>query len=312
MSSKLYCIHVPLLFGLLCLIGGTTWAFQKTGLEGSLPFWSAGMRFLIASILIAGYLFLNRKLSVSKEVLIISLLNGLMYFAIPFGSVYWASLYLPSGLVSVLAASISVFALLINRLFKGTPASKGQKMGVILSLFGIIFVFGNQLLIKGDVIELIAMAVILVAMFGSALITIQVQMRIKSLPIMTFNSLSMFSGGTILLILSLILEDGSRTFSGSSLFSLLYLAIVGSVLGFWINIYLLKQWHISKATAHLFISPIIALYVGFIFLDETLNNQIYIGTIFVLIGVVFINLKRKEGNQSTKEIKETSSSSSLK
>ncbi|RAS75983.1 DMT family transporter [Priestia endophytica] len=312
MSSKLYRNHVPLLFGLLCLIGGTTWAFQKTGLEGSLPFWSAGMRFLIASILIAGYLFLNRKLSVSKEVLIISLLNGLMYFAIPFGSVYWASLYLPSGLVSVLAASISVFALLINRLFKGTPASKGQKMGVILSLFGIIFVFGNQLLIKGDLIELIAMAVILIAMLGSALITIQVQLRIKSLPIMTFNSLSMFSGGTILLILSLILEDGNRTFSGSSLFSLLYLAIVGSVLGFWINIYLLKQWHISKATAHLFISPIIALYVGFIFLDETLNNQIYLGTIFVLIGVIFINLKRKEGDHSTKEIKETSSSSSLK
>ncbi|MFP7484293.1 EamA family transporter [Priestia filamentosa] len=309
MSSKLFRIHVPLLFGLLCLIGGTTWAFQKTGLEGSLPFWSAGMRFLIASILIAGYLFLNRKLSFSKEVLIISLLNGLMYFAIPFGSVYWASLYLPSGLVSVLAASISVFALLINRLFKGTPASKGQKMGVILSLFGIIFVFGNQLLIKGDLIELIAMAVILVAMFGSALITIQVQMRIKSLPIMTFNSLSMFSGGTILLILSLILEDGNRTFSGSSLFSLLYLAIVGSVLGFWINIYLLKQWHISKATAHLFISPIIALYVGFIFLEEALNNQIYLGTIFVLIGVIFINLKRKGVDHSTKEIKETSSSS---
>ncbi|RPK10995.1 DMT family transporter [Priestia endophytica] len=312
MSSKLFRIHVPLLFGLLCLIGGTTWAFQKTGLEGSLPFWSAGMRFWIASILIAGYLFLNRKFSVSKEVLIISLLNGLMYFAIPFGSVYWASLYLPSGLVSVLAASISVFALLINRLFKGTPASKGQKIGVILSLFGIIFVFGNQLLIKGDLIELIAMAVILIAMFGSALITIQVQLRIKSLPIMTFNSLSMFSGGTILLILSLILEDGNRTFSGSSLFSLLYLAIVGSVLGFWINIYLLKQWHISKATAHLFISPIIALYVGFIFLDETLNNQIYLGTIFVLIGVIFISLKRKEVDHSTKEIKETSSSSSSK
>jgi drug/metabolite transporter (DMT)-like permease len=80
------------------------------------------------------------------------------------------------------------------------------------------------------------------------------------------------------------------------------LAIIGSVLGFSINIYLLKKWHISKATAHLFISPVIALYVGFVFLGETLNKQVYIGTAFVIAGVIFINLKKqieKNTNNST-------------
>ncbi|TWJ95753.1 putative amino-acid metabolite efflux pump [Bacillus licheniformis] len=287
-----YRVHI--LFIVLCLIGGTTWAFQKAGLSDSLPFWSAGMRFMIASILIAAFLLARRQFVLSKELLVLSFLNGIMYFSVPFGSVYWASLYLPSGLVSILAASISVFALMINRLVKGTPATKLQKWGICLALLGITIVFGNQLLIKVDVIEIVAMIVILCAMFGSAFIQIKVQQRIRSLPILSFNSLSMLSGGAVLLISSLIFERGTRTFSGVSLYALLYLAVVGSILGFWINIYLLKKWHISKATSHLFISPVIALYIGFLFLDEKLNANIYLGTLFVIFGVMFINLKKEE------------------
>lgn len=247
MISKLTRIHVHLLFCLLAVIGGTTWAFQKTGLKDSLPLWSAGMRFLIASLIIALYLLLTKKMAISKEVVIISALNGILYFALPFGSVYWASVYLPSGLVSVLAASISVFALLFNRLFKGTPATKGQKIGVVMCLIGMSVVFGNQLFIQGNVIQIVAMIVILMAMLGSAFITVQVQSRIKSLPIMTFNSFSMLSGGACLLIVSLFVENGNRTFSGISLISLLYLAIIGSVLGFSINIYLLKKMAYIKS-----------------------------------------------------------------
>ncbi|KXZ19177.1 EamA family transporter [Bacillus atrophaeus] len=291
--SNLLKYRVYLLFCLACLIGGTTWAVQKAGLQDSLPFWSAGMRFLIASVLIAAFLLIRKQFVVTKELVVLAVLNGVMYFSIPFGSVYWASQYLPSGLVSILAASISVFALVINRIVKGTPATALQKWGIVLAVIGMTIVFGNQLFIQVNVIEIVAMAVILCAMVGSAFITIQVQKRIRSLPVLSFNSISMLSGGLILLISSLLIEDGTRTFSSVSLYAVLYLAIVGSVLGFWINIYLLKHWHISKATSHLFISPVIALYIGFIFLQEALNLNIYIGTFFVITGVMCINLRRE-------------------
>lgn len=130
---------------------------------------------------------------------------------------------------------------MINRLVKGTPATKLQKWGICLALLGITIVFGNQLLIKVDVIEIVAMIVILCAMFGSAFIQIKVQQRIRSLPILSFNSLSMLSGGAVLLISSLIFESGTRTFSGVSLYALLYLAVVGSILGFGSTFICLKN-----------------------------------------------------------------------
>ncbi|MFP3126222.1 EamA family transporter [Ectobacillus funiculus] len=291
-------LHVYALFVSLCFIGGTTWAFQKIGLTNSLPLWSAGMRFTIAGLLISILLSTQKKYVISKELIKLSILNGLMYFAIPFGTVYWAGQYLSSGLISILAASISIFLLLLNKLFKGIPTTKAQKIGVLLSIIGMIVVFGNQLSIKASLIEGTAMSFVILAMFGSAFITIQVQQRIQDIPILTFNSFSMLSGGFVLLLSSLFLEHGNRTFSGISLVALLYLAIVGSVLGLWINMYLLKSWHISRATMHLFVSPVLALYVGFVFLGELLSQNIYIGTVFILTGVFLINRKKQEGGSS--------------
>lgn len=276
-------------FVILCFIGGTTWALQKTGLNNSLPLWSAGMRFLIAGIIILFFQSLRRQFKVNAYVIRLALANGLFYFAVPFGTVYWASSHVPSGLVAVLASSISVYALLLNHFLRGKPASLRQIVGVLCAVAGIIVVFSNRLYIGNNSTDILAMVAILLAMGSSAAITLKVQRHISVLPFLNFVSLSMLFGGSMLLSASLILENGVRTFSGSSLYALLYLAVIGSVLGFSLNILLLKHWHISKATSHLFISPVIALYIGYVFLDETITINVGIGTSIVILGVMLIN-----------------------
>ncbi|MEB6535377.1 drug/metabolite transporter (DMT)-like permease [Pantoea sp. PNA 14-12] len=281
---------IPVLaFVALCLIGGTTWALQKTGLNNSLPLWSAGMRFLIAGTIIFLFQFLRRQFQLNKNLIKLALANGLFYFAVPFGTVYWASSHVPSGLVAVLASSISVYALLLNHFLRGKPASFRQILGVACAVIGIIIVFSNRLHIESNSIGILAMVSILFAMGSSAAITLKVQRHISELPFLNFVSLSMLCGGVLLLSASLILESGVRTFSSTSLYALLYLALIGSVLGFSLNILLLKHWHISKATSHLFISPVIALYIGYVFMDEIITTNVGIGTSIVILGVMLIN-----------------------
>ncbi|QIE98407.1 EamA family transporter [Pantoea stewartii] len=281
---------IPVLaFVALCLIGGTTWALQKTGLNNSLPLWSAGMRFLIAGTIIFLFQFLRRQFQLNKNLIKLALANGLFYFAVPFGTVYWASSHVPSGLVAVLASSISVYALLLNHFLRGKPASFRQILGVACAVIGIIIVFSNRLHIENNSIGILAMVSILFAMGSSAAITLKVQRHISELPFLNFVSLSMLCGGVLLLSASLILESGVRTFSSTSLYALLYLALIGSVLGFSLNILLLKHWHISKATSHLFISPVIALYIGYVFMDEIITTNVGIGTSIVILGVMLIN-----------------------
>ncbi|MDV2685197.1 DMT family transporter [Alkalihalophilus lindianensis] len=285
--------YLYILFLFQCLIGGTTWAFQKVGLEGSLPLWSAGMRFVIAGSVILVILLLLKKVTVKKELLIVSFLYGMMYFTIPFGVIYWSSLHLPTGLISVLAASISVFALIVSSMVIRSIPSPSQILGTIAAFLGIAIVFSNQMYVEVTTFEVISMFLILLAMLGSAIITVSVKKKLNHFPIINFTCFAMLSGGALLTISSLLFETGSRSFGGISLISLLYLAVVGSMIGFAINMYLLKKWHISKATAHLYISPIIALYIGSLFLNEQLNIGVYVGSIFVIAGVMLINLNLK-------------------
>jgi len=247
------------------------------------------MRFLIAGAIIFLFQFLRRQFQLNTNVIKLALANGLFYFAVPFGTVYWASSHVPSGLVAVLASSISVYALLLNHFLRGKPASFRQILGVLCAVIGIIIVFSNRLHIESNSIGILAMVSILFAMGSSAAITLKVQRRISELPFLNFVSLSMLCGGALLLSASLILESGVRTFSSTSLYALLYLAIIGSVLGFSLNILLLKNWHISKATSHLFISPVIALYIGYVFMDEIITTNVGIGTSIVILGVMLIN-----------------------
>ncbi|TBW49398.1 EamA family transporter [Marinobacter halodurans] len=293
MTAFLRKYHVSIAFLVLCMIGGTTWAFQKLGLEGSLPLWSSGMRFFIAGLLIAGFQVAQKKFKVDSTLLKLASLNGLFYFAVPFGSVYWASNQLPSGLISVLATFITIFALILNKLLRGVPTTKTQQVGVSAALVGILVVFGDRIAFNQDISDAFAMAVVLTAMLGSAAITVTVQRKIRDLPLLTFVSVSMLSGAFFLLSLSLFVETGVRSFSGISLYALMYLAIIGSTVGFSLNVLILKNWHISKATSHLFISPVIALYIGYVFLGEKLTANIYVGTALVITGVMFINIKQR-------------------
>lgn len=287
-------IRFYLFFILLCFIGGTTWALQKLGLNNSLPLWSAGMRFLIASVIIIFYLILSKRIYINYAVFSLAAANGLFYFSIPFGTVYWASTYIPSGLVAVLASGISVYALLLNHFLRGKPATGRQLSGVFFAIIGVCVVFGEGASLPGNEKSIIAMLAVLGAMGSSAAITLKVQKHIKTLPLLSFVAFSMLSGGFLLLITSLIIESGNRLFYGESLGALLYLAVIGSVLGFTLNITLLKHWHISKATSHLFISPVIALYMGFILLDENITTTVIIGTAVVVLGVMLIVLPKRE------------------
>ncbi|MEB7852473.1 MULTISPECIES: DMT family transporter [Staphylococcaceae] len=282
-----------LFFILVCLVNGTTWGAQRIGLENSLPFWSSSIRFLISGSLISIVLLLLKKWKLPPKGYTLALFYGVFYFSVPFGAVYWGTQYVSSGLVSVLMSMLAVMLLVFNKIFGGIPATKMQIFGVLFSLFGIIIIFWQTLQFDYSPLSILSMLLILTSGLGSALVTIKVRDHLSYMPIFNFNAIAMIIGGIGLGIASLILENGNRSFHGPSLYALIYLSTVGSVIGLALYMTLLKHWHVSRASAHLFISPAIALYLGSLFLGETLNIYTYVGTVSILCGVMLINISPK-------------------
>lgn len=277
------------LFIILCFIGGTTYAFQKLGLADGLPLWSAGMRFLIAGFVMGLYTITAKKFVCTKQTIMTGCQYGLLYFALPFGLVYWVGQFLPSSLLSVLSASVSVFAIIFSMILYKEKTTGVQVCGIIMSICGIALIFLQSIFATYDSHMLFHLVVCLVAYLGAAFSTAFLKSRISQIDQVSFNVIALFVGGSILCISSLILETGNRYFYGNSLISLLYLAVFGSMLSTRITTFLMTEWNVAKVTTYRFISPVISLVVGMVFWNELLRLNEILGALLIVSGVVVIN-----------------------
>ena len=102
-------------FIVLCIIWSSTWLFIKLGLETLPAFFSAGVRFFIASVIMYIYA-LKLKLKFPKDLAshIFFFYFGFLFFALPYGLVYWGEQYIGSGLTSVLFSIMPFYTILLS------------------------------------------------------------------------------------------------------------------------------------------------------------------------------------------------------
>jgi len=110
-------LKIFLIYALICFIWGSTWLAIRFGLESLTPLFSAGIRFTIAS----GFILILMKLqSVSLQTDRVSLrlyfMMAFFSFVIPFGLVYWAEQFVPSGMAAVLFAVYPFFVVIFSYL----------------------------------------------------------------------------------------------------------------------------------------------------------------------------------------------------
>ncbi|MCK9425595.1 MAG: EamA family transporter [Ignavibacteriaceae bacterium] len=277
---------------LICLIWGSTWFAIRLGLDSLTPLISAGLRFSIAAIVI--YIIMQiRSISIQQDKISMRLyyFMGVFSFILPFGLVYWGEQFIPSGLAAVLFAVYPFFVALFTRIF--IPE---EKIGLI-KIFGMIFGFSGIVIIFSQNIFTIGMDYFLgmLAVLVSGLLQSTIAVSIKKygqhLHALSMNLIPMAIAGVGMLLLGVLFEDtSSLKFDTKAIASVFYLGIIGSVVTFTAYYWLLKRINIILLSLTAFITPIIALLIGWIFLDETLMpNQIF-GSFFVLTGLLIANL----------------------
>src|ERR1700730_19327867 len=103
---------------LLCCIWGSTWLFIKLGLEDLPPLTFAGIRFLIASIILL-LLLRVRGLSLphSRRDWLLLAIVGVTAFSLNYGLLFWGEQYIPSGLAALLQATAPAFGLVIAHFY---------------------------------------------------------------------------------------------------------------------------------------------------------------------------------------------------
>ncbi len=279
---------------LICLIWGSTWLATRIGLNSFSPLFAAGWRFLLASLFI--YVLMKiKKISFPRDSFAIKFyfILGIFSYVIPFGLDFWAQQFIPSGLASVLFGTFPFFVIIFSKIFlKDEQVGLDKTIGVILGFLGTYLIFAANLHIKLNQYKWGMVAVLFSAIVQGG-IAVFVKLKGKRLNPLSMNFLPMLIAGILLIALSALFESGrTQSFDGQAVFAILYLAFFGSVVTFTVYYWLMKKINVVILSLTAFITPIIALILGYLILNELLTEQAIIGSGLVLVGILFSDIRR--------------------
>lgn len=287
---------IVIVWATLCLIWGTTWIVIKIGLDDLPPISFAAIRFLIATAILFVLLRVQKiPLPKGKSQWRLLALTGTLQFAINYSLVFWGEQHITSGLTAVLQASLSVFGLVLAWIFLPSEKITPVKItAVCLGVAGVAVVFSDQLRVQ-SMLAFVASVCIVVSGYAAAQAAILVKAKGSSLHPATMLFGQMVCGLPPIVAYGLIVEGNPITFhwTWKATAAVLYLALLGTVAAFWLFYWLLSKVESTSAMLISVVTPLIAVVIGWIVLDERLPPQTALGGLLIISSIALIALRRK-------------------
>ena len=298
-----------LVWVVLSLIWGSTWIFIKLGLRDLPPVTFAGLRFLVACLVLWGVV-LVRRVVMPREARIWLLLagTGIVSISLNYGLIFWGEMRITSGLAAVLQSTIPVFGIVIAHHYLPTERISLRKLaGIGLGFVGVSLIFYDQMWIDGRTGFEGSVALI----FSSICVAwgnVLVKSKLPHLDPALLAAGQMLFGFPPLLLLGWWWEGSpfELHWSTLSLVSLGYLALVGSALAFLLYYWLVARIEVTKTMLISLVTPVVALIIGALAIGERITWSILVGSLTILAGIstiVYTARPRKAGGGPEQEQK---------
>ncbi len=274
----------------ICFIWGTTYLAIRVGVEELPPLLFAGLRWIAAGIIFLGYLKLRGyKLPARSELKHIALI-GILLLGVANGLVVFAEQWIPSGLTALLITTLPFWIVGIESFLpKGAKFNYKILIGLLIGFSGVSLIFGHNIESLLEPAYLIGVFALLAAVISWSIGSLYSKYRISTVHPYVSASVQMLIAGSAQTLLGLLFGEAAEfSFTQNSLLAFLYLIIFGSIFGFGSYIYAIAHLPISLVTTYAYINPLIALFLGWLILDEKINLPIILGALIIFIGVFVV------------------------
>lgn len=277
----------------MCAVWGSTWIVIQGGLASLPPFTSAGVRFVVAALVLSALTpALRAREGGDAPRWWLWATIGLLNFAFSYGVVYWAETRLPSALVAVLWALFPMMTAVCGHLFlPGERLQARAWLGFGLGFAGVVLLFATDLRRIGtDGIE--AALVLCASPAVSAIGTTVLKRHGARTSSVVVNRNAMWLGAVVLCGVALAFEEPPRAgWNAGAIGSVLYLALFGTVLTFSLYFWLLRSVAAHKLSLIAYVVPAVALLLGSLG-GEPITAFTLAGTAAILLGVGFVSRER--------------------
>jgi drug/metabolite transporter (DMT)-like permease len=292
-APKALDIRVLLAFFAIYVLWGTTFLAIRIAVQEVPPLFAAGTRFFIAGVLLYGFMRLRGQPAPTKAQWRGLALLGLLMFVAEYGPLFWAEKYVPSGIASVLEATLPLITLVIETLVLRQQRFHWRLLvTTLLGFCGVAVLLLHSGEQRFGVLPCVAILAGATAWALGSVLARSLHLP-ESRPLT--SGAAMMLGGGMLLVLSASFGE-LHPFPHVSMraaMALLYLIVCGSLLGFTAFVWLLARMPATRVASHAYVNPVVAVALGYFVAGEVITMRTLIGTGLVLASVVLILRKQK-------------------
>jgi drug/metabolite transporter (DMT)-like permease len=284
-------LRVLLAFSAIYVLWGGTFLAIRIAVLQIPPFFTAGVRFFTAGILLHAFMRLRGEARLSLIEWRNTAVIGLCMFVLTYGPLFWAEQYVSSSITSVIEASLPITTITLEVFVFRTQRMQWRALaGVLLGFFGIVLLLVNN---RDQELAVIPCLVILAAgiawSFGAVLSGRLVLPRSRPLTAGT----EMMLGGAVLLALSASTGElrplPHVTLSAG--LALTYLIVCGSLIAYTAYVWLLGRMSATRVASHAYINPVVAVALGYFLAGEVITART-VAAAALVVGSVFLILSR--------------------
>jgi len=299
-------LRVPIITALIAVyvFWGGTYLAMKVAIDTIPPFLMGGLRFFTAGVVV--YLWEWRKGTPHPEKsqwFGAAMVGGLLLVC-SMGGLVWAEQFIPSGIAAIIFATVPFWMALMAWISKSGDRPKGFVIiGLALGFCGVILLVKNSVTHLGsNPLEWLGYIVATLASICWAWGSLY--SRFARLPESPFMSVALQNliAGACYLLLSLLLGEWNTfavcNVSLNSAFSLIYLIIFGSLIGFGAYIWLLKVADPTIVSTYAYVNPVVAVFLGWTLAGEQLTPSDAVAATIILCAVIIITKNQSKASST--------------
>lgn len=290
MKTKIYT-----LYALMCILWGFTWMYLKISLAQMPIFTGLAIRFLLAGLVFWILFFLKgEKVYLTSKMKNVYILFTLFNFSLCYYLTYWGAKFVFSNLGAIIWSLLPICVALMAHFFIPDDRLNIRKfVGMLIGLIGTILLFSKgELLGEGQ--TTFGIIAILASVVLAAWPNVYLKMQKTTINSYHLNAFGMTISGLLFFLFALILESSHPIpIDKTNMFAIFFLTIPGTVITWGIYIWLFNHIPVTQISYTAFYPPIIATFVGWLFLNESLPLVAIFGSILIIFGGYLVSSPSK-------------------
>lgn len=298
--------RVLLAFAAVYVVWGSTYLAIRYAVETIPPYVLGAVRFLFAGAILYTVATLRGAPRPTRAQLRTAAITGVLMLALGNGAVNWAETTTPSGIVALIVSTVPLWMVLVDWARPHGRRPRGMVFaGLALGLVGMLVLVGPGVFVGQGNVPASGALMLLVGSLSWAVGSIVTRHGARPQSPLMATALQMLTGGVAFVIIAAVLGElggfSLSRVSGASALGALYLALVGSLVGFTAYMYLLGAVSAAKAATYAYVNPIIAVVLGWLVAGEPIGPRTLVAAAVILTGVAIITATQSSSPHTTDE-----------